>query len=129
MIEIMENGFENDNLNLSNGKGGDKYESYGFILILYYQGDWYLQSWLCYREIIFYTQFFVELSFYNYEPPPFSTLWTYSKGLTLFWSIPVGTALFPCVGRSLQISGQGWKFSAIVSSIYFASFQVEEVSA
>lgn len=39
MIEIMENGFENDNLNLSNGKGGDKYESYGFILILYYKGD------------------------------------------------------------------------------------------
>lgn len=80
-------------------------------------------------KLFFYTQFFVELLFYNYEPPPFSTLWTYSKGLTIFWSIPVDTALFPCVGRSLQISGQGWKFSAIVSSIYFASFQVEEVSA
>lgn len=50
-------------------------------------------------KLFFYTQFFVELLFYNYEPPPFSTLWTYSKGLTLFWSIPVGTALFLCVGR------------------------------
>lgn len=25
-------------------------------------------------KLFFYTQFFVELLFYNYEPPPFSTL-------------------------------------------------------